>query len=139
MNIQLPNIADQQRVILEAATKESIKTLKANLKAPVAKTEHFDESSYSNKHLLRLSEGWEAPHADIVFAYFNQFKNHTKYTDDQLGLYLDLTGKNVGRRIRSFKKGETPVPYGIWRKLLVATGRAPQEIIEVVAFMVDKS
>ena len=137
MNIQLPNIAEQQRVILEAATKESIKTLKANLKAPVIKTEHFDESGYSNKHLLRLSEGWEAPHIDIVTAYFNQFKDHTEYSsDEKLGVYLGLTGKNTGRRIRSFKQGETAVPYGIWRKLLVATGRAPQEIIPVVAFMV---
>jgi hypothetical protein len=37
--------------------------------------------------------------------------------------------------LRAYKTGSEVPPFGIWRKLLVATGRVPQEIMSVVAFM----
>ena len=49
-----------------------------------------------------------------------------------------MKGNNTERRLRSFKSGESKPPYGIWRKILVATGRAPQEVDPVIAFMRGK-
>ncbi|MEA5720371.1 hypothetical protein ONQ97_25970, partial [Salmonella enterica subsp. enterica serovar Virginia] len=40
----------------------------------------------------------------------------------KLGILLGLTG-NTDRRIRSFRNGERPVPYGVWRRFLIITGR----------------
>ena len=38
-----------------------------------------------------------------------------------------------------YRNGDDKPPYGIWRKILVATGRVPQEIEPVIAFMRGKS
>lgn len=38
--------------------------------------------------------------------------------------------------IGAFKDGSKALPYGVWRRFLVLTGRVPQEIIPVLAFMV---
>lgn len=38
-----------------------------------------------------------------------------------------------------YRNGDDKPPYGIWRKILVATGRVPQEVEPVIAFMRGKS
>lgn len=135
MEITLPGIAEQQRFVYEQSTKVAIKTLGENLAAKVlpGQTE-VDESAYCNKHLLRKSEGWEAPHPDIVGAYFRHFQSHfPQYnTDKKMAELLDVSSD---RRIRDFKQGVRKVPYDIWRKFLVITGRAPQDVLSVMAFM----
>jgi hypothetical protein len=135
MKIQMPSIKQQQKIIFEQSTKAAIDQLKKNLKAPElpGQTE-VDESQYPRTHLLREREGWEPPHPDIIGAYFRHFQSHfPEYnTDGKLAALLGLTGD---RRVREYKSGDRTIPYGVWRYFLVLTGRAPQEIIEVKAFM----
>lgn len=135
MEIKVPSIQDQQRFIFEQATRENIRQLEENLNAPVIEDLGLDESQYSNEHLLPENR-WQPPHPDIVYAYIEQFKQHSEYKSDKaVAQWLGMRGKNAERNLRAFKTGESKPPYGIWRRLLVATGRVPQEIVPVVAFM----
>ena len=135
MRIELPGIAEQQANIFEAATKAAIGQLKENLKAPrlPGQTE-VDESCYPRTHLLRESEGWEPPAPDLIAAYFRHFQAaFPDYnTDAKLAALLGLSSD---RRVRAFKDGSKKPPYGVWRRFLVLTGRVPQDIIPVLAFM----
>lgn len=135
MFIRLPDIAEQQKIIFDKSTKEAIKQLNENLNAPVLPgPTGIIDYEHSNKHLLREDEGWEAPHADIVGAYFRNFQDHfTEYNSDKK--ISCLLGISSDRRIREFKQGKRKVPFGIWRKFLVITGRAPQDIIPVKCFI----
>lgn len=138
MRIELPDIPAQLEMVFQLVTEAAIDQLKANLQAPrLPPQQEIDEGMYSRKHLLRESEGWEAPHRDIVGAYFRHFQgNFVEFnTDAKLAVLLGLRGVSGNRRIRSFKEGSTPVPYGIWRRFLVLTGRVPQDVIPVLAFM----
>ncbi|OHX16232.1 hypothetical protein [Chromobacterium sphagni] len=138
MEIPLPSIADQQKFIFEAATREAIATLQSNLQAPrLPPQDEVDESQYSRAHLLRHDEGWEVPNPDLVAAYFRHFQMHfPEYgTDAKLGTLLGLRGSNRDRRIRSFKDGSADIPYDLWRKFLIITGRVPQDVLKVMAFM----
>lgn len=135
MKIDLPGIGDQQRFIFEESAKEAISQIKENLKAPVLPPQaEIDEGLYDIQHLLTETQGWAPPHADVVGAYFRHFQqNFPEYkTEVKLAKFLGLSSD---RRIRAFKDGSKTVPYGVWRKFLVVTGRAPQEIVTVLAFM----
>ena len=139
MKIDLPSVQDQQALIFQESTKEAISTLKSNLNAPrISEALEIDESQYSRAHLLREREGWEAPHPDIVGAYFRQFqKAFPDYSTDKKLAYL--LGLSSDRRIREFKQGARKVPFGVWRVFLVLTGRAPQDIIKVLGFFSNES
>lgn len=138
LNIPLPSIADQQRVIYEAATEAAIQQLRANLDAPrLPGPSAFDASLYPNSHLLREHEGWEAPSPAVVEAFFRHFQDtFPDYgTDKKLARLLSLRGDSADRRIREYKAGSYKVPYGVWRHFLVLTGRVPQDIVPILAFM----
>lgn len=138
MKISLPGIEDQKKVIFEESTKEAIKQLKENLKAPVVvQPLEVDESQFSNDHLLREREGWQAPDADLVAAYFRQFQAAIPDYDTDKKLAV-LLGLSSDRRVREFKNGSRKVPYGVWRKFLVLTGRAAQDVEKVLAFIVSE-
>lgn len=135
MKIELPSIAKQQAAIHQAATQQAIEQLKANLDAPhLPPQTEVDEAAYSRSHLLREREGWEPPHPDIVGAYFRHFQAHFEQynSDAKLAALLGLSGD---RRVREFKQGRRSVPYNVWRTFLVLTGRAPQDVLPVLAFM----
>lgn len=135
LEIPLPSIEEQQRIVFEAATTAAIEQLKANLDAPryQGQTE-LDESTLGRAHLLREHEGWEAPSPDIVGAYFRHFQGHfPEYGTD--GRLATLLGVSSDRRVRDYKQGVRKVPYGVWRRFLVLTGRVPQDILPVLAFM----
>lgn len=135
MKIELPSIAEQQLMVFLASQKEAIETMKQNLDAQVMKAPlAVDENAYPRTHLLREREGWEPPHKDLVAAYFGQFKELFGYGSDRQ--MADLLGLSSDRRIRAFKKGTEVVPYGVWRRFLVMTGRAPQEIIPVLGVVI---
>ena len=135
--INIPSIRSQLDFLFKIETEKNIDVLKNNLLAPkLICSLSIDESQYPTSHLLREHEGWEAPSAELVRAYFKQFQlQFSEYgTDAKLAVLLGLTGKWQDRRIRGFKEGSKVVPYGLWRKFLVITGRVPQEIIPVLAF-----
>ena len=135
MKIELPSIEQQQAVIFEEATKAAIAQLRANLKAPRIEPQHeVDESDYPRTHLLREHEGWEAPHPDIVGAYFRHFQGaFPEYATDRT--LAGLLGLSSDRRVREFKHGARAVPYNVWRHFLIITGRAPQDVLPVLAYM----
>ena len=135
MKIDLPNIEEQRRIIFEESTKESMQILKDNLQVPVLpKQDEINESEYSSAHRLLESQGWEAPHADIVGAYFRHFQTHfPEYNTDKK--LAGLLGLSSDRRIREFKQGARKVPYDVWRHFLVITGREPQSVVRVFAYM----
>lgn len=136
--ISLPSIANQQQAIYVAATQAAINQLRANLEAPkLPGPVGLDEAQYPRTHLLREHEGWEPPAAELVEAYFRHFQDaFPDYsTDKKLARLLGLRGQSADRRIREFKAGTYKVPYGVWRHFLVLTGRVPQDIIPVLAFM----
>ena len=88
-------------------------------------------------HYLRwlgFIDRWEAPDPDIVASYFRHFQSifNDYDTDKKLSALLGLSGD---RRIREFKQGSRKVPYNVWRHFLVITGRAPQDVIEVMGYM----
>jgi hypothetical protein len=135
IEITLPTIQEQQAYVFEAATGAGIKQLKANLLAPRLPSQiEVDEGQYPRTHLLRENEGWEAPAPDIVGAYFRHFQEaFPQYNTD--AKMAALLGVSSDRRVREYKQGRTKVPYGVWRQFLVLTGRVPQEITPVLAFM----
>jgi hypothetical protein len=131
MEIKLPGISEQQQFIFAAGIDEAIYQLQKNKSARVVRPMiEVDESKYPRTHLLREHEGWEPPHPDIVGAYFRHFQSFcVEYdTDAKLSALLGLTSD---RRVREFKQGSRTVPFGVWRKFLVMTGRAVQDIIPV--------
>lgn len=136
MKIEMPGIAEQQAYVMKEATREAIARLQANLDAPRLPPQTLvDETQYSRAHLMREEDGWEAPDADLVKAYFDHFQEHfpAYSTDKRLADLLGL--KSGDRRVRAFKEGSRKVPYGVWRRFLVITGRVPQEVLPVMAFM----
>ncbi|WP_150573853.1 hypothetical protein [Pseudomonas fluorescens] len=135
MRIELPSIQQQQMLIFSEAAKQGVAQLQANLNAPrLSPQDRVDESLYPRTHLLRQREGWQPPDPAIVRAYFLHFQASFELynTDAKLAVLLGLSRN---RRIRAFKEGSTPVPYGVWRHFLILTGRVPQDIIPVLAFM----
>ncbi|WP_262145287.1 hypothetical protein [Serratia ficaria] len=134
MDFELPSLRQQREIVYRANVDKACGQLKDNLNAP-----HFrqfdpryeDPSLYSQAHLRKENEGWEPPAPDLVYAYFSHFKSVQSYASDkELAHLLGITD----RQIRRFKSGETPVPYGIWHKFLVITGRKVQDIYPVIGF-----
>ncbi|CAA6823658.1 MAG: Unknown protein [uncultured Thiotrichaceae bacterium] len=134
MKIDIPSMEEQKRFVFEQATNAAIEQLQQNLQAPVIKDLELDESQFSNEHLL--PEGrWKPPHPEIICAYLEQFKQHSLYTTDSAVVdFLGLNGNNGARRLRAYKTGKESPPFGVWRRLLVATGRVPQEVMPVLGF-----
>lgn len=132
MKIDLPGKNEQREFVRKAATDEAIKQLRANLKVPKYEAHlSIDESLFDDLHLRTEENGWVAPHPEIVKAYFEDFKNQIpEYNTDEKLTYL--LGLSSNRRVRAFRLGEKKVPYGVWRKFLVLTGRVQQEIIPVL-------
>ena len=136
MNIDLPSLAEQRRIVFSKNVEKSCEALRKNLSAP-----HFpglakeEANTYSDRHLRTEAEGWEAPAPELVCAFFEEFKEtfEAYNSDRKLAELLGLQTSG-DRRIRTFKNGERPVPYGIWRRFLVLTGRVNQEIIPVMGF-----
>lgn len=136
LTICMPSLSDQKAFIFQMATNEAVSILLANLDAPRKEPQSkVDESQFGNQHLLREGEGWSHPDCKLVKAYFEHFQdNFPEYsTDAKLAILLGL--KSGDRRIRAFKDGSRNVPYGIWRRFLVMTGRVPQDVLKVLAYM----
>lgn len=139
IELDLPDMGTQRDVIRRERVREATTALMKGLDAPHVKGPvSFDYRAYSVNHLLTEAEGWEPPPHEVVNAWFEHFKTALPDfdSDKKLGNLLGLEG-NADRRIRSFRNGERPIPYGIWRRFLVMTGRAHQEIWPVLAIIDD--
>ncbi len=139
MNIELPSLAEQRRLVFARNVEKSCQALRDNLQAPhIDAVADIDINAYGERHLRTESEGWEAPAPDVVYALFEQFKTaFPAYNSDRKLAELLGLQTSGDRRIRTFKNGERPVPYGIWRRFLVLTGRVNQEIVPVLGFFND--
>lgn len=135
IEIPLPPLDQQRRFILQQALDEAVKQLEANLEAPVFPPQtEITETGQNALHLLREDEGWQAPSPDLIAAYFRHFQNcFPQYNTD--GKLAELLGVSSNRRVRAFKSGEKKIPYGVWRRFLIMTGRAPQDIVPVLGYL----
>ncbi|MDQ1228422.1 hypothetical protein QE443_004683 [Pantoea ananatis] len=139
IEIDLPDMGSQKEIVRKKNVQNAQVELENGLNAPrISGPEAFNYRNYSTRHLLTESDGWEPPAHEVVNAWFEHFKSWSEYSSDKkLGQLLGLTGNNVDRRIRQFRLGERSVPYGIWRRFLVMTGRVTQEIIPVIVIIED--
>ncbi|MFS7384573.1 hypothetical protein AB6870_21295 [Rahnella inusitata] len=135
ITIDLPDINEQRLLLLRDAAERGYEVLRSNLDAPhYGAVPDLDVNAFGDKHMRTESEGWEAPVPQLVNAWFTQFQaTFPDYaSESKFAALLGLHGKQGDRRIRAFKSGDAPVPYGIWRQFLVITGRVSQEIIPVM-------
>lgn len=140
IEIDLPDMGSQKEFVRRENVHRAVAELEKGLNAPRMRgPESFNYRDYSTRHLLTEAEGWEPPVHEVVNAWFEHFKsNFPEYSSDKkLGQLLGLAGSNVDRQMRKFRFGERRVPYGIWRRFLVITGRVSQEIIPVLVIIED--
>ena len=135
ISFDLPDINTQKLEILRNGINEAIEQLNKNMCAgfyPKSKQVNYEELSI--KYFLKESEGWVSPPAELVGAWFDQFKSSfPEYnSDEKLANLLGINSKGAARRIREYRNGEKDIPYGVWRHFLVITGRASQEIYPVL-------
>lgn len=143
MEIDLPDMGSQKDLVRRENVRKACAELEKGLNAPrMAGPVSFKYRDYSTKHLLTEADGWEPPPHEVVNAWFEHFKNNfPDYSSDlKLGQLLGLKGApgNGDRRMRAFRLGERPVPYGIWRRFLIMTGRVSQEITPVMVIINDE-
>lgn len=135
LSINLPGINEQRIFLLEQAANEGCNQLRKNMNAPrFPAAPGINAAEYGDKHLRTLDEGWEAPSPALISAWFDQFQTiFPEYASEKkMATLLGLSGNNAGRRIRAYTSGDEKIPYGLWRRFLVLTGRASQEIIAVM-------
>lgn len=134
IKIDLPPLAEQRRVVYERQIKSACEALTANLAAPVfSVSAGTDAVAYSNAHLKTEAEGWQPPDPVIVDSWFRQLQDALPdYSSDEK--LAALLGISRTHSIREWRKGAKPVPYGIWRRFLIMTGRVVQEITPVLGF-----
>lgn len=140
IEIDLPDINDQRRIVFKDRVEKACQQLKDNLSAPRKRAYcSVNPDDYGTAHLKTEKDGWQPPAPELVHAWFQQFMDlFPEYgTDKKLGQLLGLTGNACDRRMRSFRHGERPIPYDVWRRFLILTGRTNQEIIPVMAFVED--
>ena len=134
IKIELPSIKLQRMEIFKRGIEQSILALQSNAAAaPYPEAKAVDYSTLDERYFLTVEQGWIAPPHSLVNAWFEQFKStFPEYgSDSSLAVLLGIHSNGASRRIREYRNGEKPIPYGIWRKFLVITGRVPQEIIPV--------
>lgn len=139
IEIDMPDLNTQKEIVRRENVRKACELLKKNLEVDhVPGPEGFDHRLYGVDHLKTENDGWQPPAPEVVDAWFEHFKTgFPEYgSDKKLGFLLGLEG-NADRRIRSFRHGERPVPYGVWRRFLVMTGRVTQEIWPVLTIVDD--
>lgn len=142
ISFDVPDVSEQRIFLLEQGVDEGIKILKNNLTARrFPKSKQVDYNALSDKFFLTQEQGWSAPPGALVDAWFEQFKSSfPEYgSDEKLANLLGIRSKGASRQIRAFRSGEKDIPYGIWRRFLVITGRVSQEIYPVLGiFDIDE-
>ncbi|EBF9323877.1 hypothetical protein EWD79_22125 [Salmonella enterica subsp. enterica serovar Java] len=135
IEIKIPPIEIQRMEVFENGIKESIEELRKNLAAPpYPKSASVNYNALDARYFMTIEQGWIAPPCELVNAWFEQFKaSFPQYgVDKTLAALLGIHSNGASRRIREYRNGEKPIPYGIWRKFLVLTGRVKQEIYPVM-------
>ncbi|EGH9360804.1 hypothetical protein IFG57_003966 [Salmonella enterica] len=135
ISIDLPSLEEQRLMILKADTARAISVLKANLRAKsFPKVDDIDYKSIDPRIFNTIEQGWIAPPAYLIDAWFNQLKTTFKEysSDGKLGSLLGLQGSSADRRIRAYRNGAETIPYGIWRTFLELTGRVIVDVRPVL-------
>lgn len=132
-SIPIIPLDEQNRFVFEQSNQEAIKQLEENLNAPVVEPlNNFDITQYSNTHLLDKNKGFESPNADIIKYYCDQLKHFdSQYTQKEIA--RSIFGIN-DRRLREYIQGKHKIPFELWQKMLIATGRKPQHVVKVIAY-----
>lgn len=133
----LPGLNDQAKFVALARAKEIYQAIETLCNQPSIETplllngEPVNERDYPTTHLLD-KDNYKPPHPDLVKAYFDQLKAYdSQYTESGIAKLLGLSN---GRAIRGFKSGDRPVPFAVWRRFLVATGRTAMDMPALVGF-----
>lgn len=135
IKIELPSIEEQEMKIYELRTDKACEKLKENLKAKDLRSDSRNKRFLlDKKFLLTEDQGWTPPDHETLNLLFKQFQELIPdySTDKKLS---ELLGVTRVHSIREWKSGHKKIPYGIWRKFLVVTGRVVQDIIPVIAFI----
>lgn len=129
----LPPVTEQAKTVALLRAKEVLSFIEEKTTQPAVELAlDCDVSEYPTSHLLEKDRGWEPPHHKVVEAYFKQLKAFDpQYTNQGLATFLGLAD---GRSIRRYTSGEKTVPYDVWRKFLIATGRAPIDMPQILGF-----
>lgn len=142
ISIELPPLDEQRLLVLKADTERAITILKANLNAKsFPKVENIDYTTIDPRVYNTLEQGWTAPPAYLIDAWFNQFKTLFKDygSDAKLGVLLGLQGRSADRRIRAYRNGAEIIPYGVWRTFLELTGRVVVDVKPVLGLFDSES
>ncbi|EPX6645141.1 hypothetical protein ABK669_22585 [Enterobacter hormaechei] len=142
ISIELPPLDKQRLLVLKADTERAITILKANLNAKsFPKVENIDYTTIDPRIFNTLEQGWTAPPAFLIDAWFNQLKALFKEygSDAKLGVLLGLQGRSADRRIRAYRNGAEIIPYGIWRTFLELTGRVVVDVKPVLGLFDSES
>jgi len=135
ITINLPSLEEQRLMILKADTERAVSVLKDNLNAKeFPKANSVDYKAIDPRIFNTLEQGWIAPPAYLIDAWFNQLKTTFKEysSDGKLGSLLGLQGSSADRRIRAYRNGAETIPYGIWRTFLELTGRVVVDVKPVL-------
>lgn len=135
ISIQLPSLDEQRLLILKADTDRAISILKDNLNGKAfPKVDSVDYKAIDPRVFNTIEQGWVAPPAYLIDAWFSQLKSLFKEygSDSKLGNLLGLQGRSADRRIRAYRSGAEIIPYGIWRTFLELTGRVIVDVRPVL-------
>ncbi len=129
----MPGLEDQAKFVAKQRAQEIVQYIDDRINEnSIDIALSVDENNYSKTHLLEKDKGFEPPHHELVTAYFEQLKAYDKqYTNQGLATFLGLAD---GRSVRRYTSGEKKIPYDVWRKFLVATGRAPIDRPVMIGF-----
>lgn len=130
--------SDKSALRRESVRRASALMLKGLGAPTIPGPDSFRYRDYGTEHLHEISEGWKPPAQEVVCAWFTHFRSCVPAyaTDDSLGVLLGL-GHGAGERVREYSLGFAYVPYHVWRRFLIATGRAGQEIVPVLVNIDD--
>lgn len=132
--------SDRSALRQENVRRASALMLKGLGAPTVAGPDSFRYRDYDTAHLREMTEGWKPPAREVVCAWFGHFQACVpEYaTDDRLAVLLGLGGE-ASHLLHEYRLGFAFVPYHIWRRFLILSGRAGQDIVPVLLNVDDSN
>ncbi|ORM61187.1 hypothetical protein HA45_21110 [Pantoea rodasii] len=106
----------------------------------VAGPDSFRYRDYDTAHLREMTEEWKPPAREVVCAWFGHFQACVpEYaTDDRLAVLLGMGGE-ASHLLHEYRLGFAFVPYHVWHRFLILSGRAGQDIVPVLLNVDDSN